>query len=1140
MLNRINDGRIHVSASDLAGHLGCRHLTTLDLAVAKGKIDAPAWRDPALALLQERGLKHETAYVQSLRDAGLSVVEIAAADTLGSAFERTRAAMVEGAAVIVQAPLVSGRWFGRADVLRRVEQPSALGNWSYEVVDTKLSQETRAGTVLQLCLYSDIVRDIQEALPEYMHAVPPGFQAQSFRALDFLAYYRFVRRRLESAMETQTEPSTYPDPTAHCDVCRWFQLCDRRRRGDDHLCLVAGISKLQTRELQSCGVTTLRELSSLPLPLTIAPRRGAQEGYVRVREQARLQLETRSRGQPVYELLPTEESRGLARLPEPSPGDVFLDLEGDPFVANGGREYLFGHAVSGGENGPHYVGQWSLSAGDERVAFEAFVDTVMERWQRHPELHVYHFAPYEPAALRRLMNRYATRADEIDRMLRAGLFVDLHSIVKQALRAGVETYSIKDLEVFYGYERRQSLDTLPIHRLAIERVLELDQPDCLSPDTFAAVETYNRDDCLSAMFLRNWLEGTRRDLESRGEKIGRPEVKRGDPSEQLGQRQLRNQELRERLIRDVPLEPSERSEEEHGRWLLGHMLDWHRREENVGWWEYYRLRDLSDEELLEERTAISGLRFEDRVGGTKRCPIDRYRFPPQEVEVRPESDLHSSDGTVIGVVEAIDSEARCLDVKKRGTAADLHPTSVFAHKVVRADVLTDSLLRLGEWVAQHSAQAEGPYGAARDLLLRRPPCCLCAPTERPLQHEGEEVVASARRLARELDRGVLPVQGPPGSGKTHTGARMICELVRTGKKVGVTAVSHKVIRNLLEEVVRAARAENLPISCVEKVNDKADEEPCQIKEVTANERVLAALSTGDAQVGAGTAWLWARDECFEAVDVLFVDEAGQMSLANVLAVSQAAKSLVLLGDPQQLEQPQQGNHPDGTGVSALEHLLGDHKTMPADRGLFLAETWRLHPVLCAFTSELFYDDRLQSRPGLEQQRLQGPTPFAGSGLLFVPVDHEGNQNRSLEEVEKVVQIVTMLTAPVSSWIDKCGEEHPLGSADIMVVAPYNLQVAELGYRLPRGTRVGTVDRFQGQEAPVIIYSMATSSPEDAPRGMEFLYSLNRLNVATSRARCSCILVATPRLFEPECRTPRQMQLANAYCRYLEMARTVRL
>ena len=404
---------------------------------------------------------------------------------------------------------------------------------------------------------------------------------------------------------------------------------------------------------------------------------------------------------------------------------------------------------------------------------------------------------------------------------------------------------------------------------------------------------------------------------------------------------------------------------------------------------------------------------------------------------------------------------------------------------------------------------------------------------------GRPALDAALRIARAGDFGVLPIQGPPGTGKTYTAARMICELVRNGRRVGITANSHKVIANLLGEVMSAAKESSLDLRAVRKITGNPEgATPASVTLTKDNGQVFQELE-GSCQVAAGTAWLWARPEAMETVDVLFVDEAAQMSLANVLAVSHAGPNLVLVGDPQQLDQPTQGVHPEGTDGSALGHLLGDQQTISGDQGLFLEETWRLHPDVCAFTSEVFYEDRLAVRPGLGRQEVVSPGPITGTGLRFAPVSHLGNQSSSAEEVDAVASLVNGLTDGASRWIDRDGLEHPICLDDVLIIAPYNAQVFKIQERLP-GANVGTVDKFQGQEAPVVIYSMATSAPEEAPHGMEFLYSLNRLNVATSRARCVCILVGSPDLFSPECRSPRQMQLANAFCRYRELAATVDL
>jgi uncharacterized protein len=1130
---------VRLSATDLSNHLACPHLTTLDRGVALGRITATTYWDPRAAALRARGEAHEQAYLDALRTGGKMVFEIDQRLDPAAAAVESRAAMARGDEIIAQATLLDDAWLGRADLLLRVEQPSRLGTWSYEVADTKLAVETRGATVLQLCLYSDLLARVQDRWPEHMHVVAPGepFVIDQLRTDNFVAYYRLVKRRLEATIAAPfDDAATYPLPTAHCDVCRWWAECDQRWRRDDHLSLVAGMHRAYERELSGRRISTLAALAAEPLPLTWRPDRGAVATYAKLREQARVQHVSRGLVRPVHELLAREPERGFARLPPPSPGDLFLDLEGDPFVDGGGREYLTGLVVIDADGNPEYRAVWGLDPAAEKVAFEWLVDLIVERRAAHPELHVYHFHSYEPAALKRLMGRHGTREDEVDTILRAGLFVDLHSIVRQALRAGVENYSIKSLEALYGFERALRLRDASVSLRAVELALEIGEPSDVGAGVREQVEVYNCDDCLSALHLRDWLECERASLVAAGEEIPRPVTRDGGPSEDLSERRRRVEALTNRLLEGVPVDSAERSEEQYARWLLAHLLDWHRREEKVAWWEFFRLAETDDEERLEEPCALAGLEFLARIGGTHKCPIDRYRYPAQEMQIRADDTLHVDADRKLGSVESVNLASRTIDVKKRGDARDLHPRSFFAHSVVKAEPQEQALLRLGEWAIENGIDAAGPLRSARDLLLRRPPR-LRDRVGGALQQLGEDTLAAARRLALTLDGGVLPVQGPPGAGKTFTAARVIIALVAAGKRVGITALSHKVIRNLLDEVVRAARKEGVRLRCIQKTDRESELPDPLIEETDQNAPVRDALASGAAQVAAGTGWLWARADMHGAVDVLVVDEAGQMSLADAAAVAQAAESLILIGDPCQLEQPLQGTHPDGCELSALEHLLGDHRTIPPDRGLFLEETWRLHPDVCVFTSEQFYEGRLRSRAGLDRQQLRAAAPFDRSGLFHFPVRHEGNQNSSAEEAEAIAALVRKWLISGASWVDSEGREAALTLNDILIVTPYNAQIAVMAECLP-SARIGTVDKFQGQQAPVVIYSMATSSPEDAPRGMEFLYSRNRLNVATSRAQCAVVLVASPRLFEPECRTPGQMRLANALCRYLELAQTV--
>ena len=447
------------------------------------------------------------------------------------------------------------------------------------------------------------------------------------------------------------------------------------------------------------------------------------------------------------------------------------------------------------------------------------------------------------------------------------------------------------------------------------------------------------------------------------------------------------------------------------------------------------------------------------------------------------------------------------------------------------------MLALAQSVAESGVDGDGRFRAARDLLLRNAPR-LRAPAAGALRHEGEELVDAAVRLSHDLEHGVLPIQGPPGAGKTYTAAEVIVSLAASGKRVGVTAVSHKVIRNLLAKVVESAARQGLSIDVAHKPGGRGEAPTGDgVENLADNAAALAAVDAG-AVVG-GTAWVWARDDAAERLDYLMIDEAGQVSLVQALAASRAASNVILVGDPQQLEQPQQGSHPEGADVAALQHVIGDSEPVADDRGLFLDETRRMHPGICAFTSEIYYEGRLKARDGLDVQVLTGVDPFNVGQLFYVPVEHTANQNRSPEEVRAIRALVEALTAKGARWTDVNGESHQLGRDDVLIVTPYNAQVALLTEELP-GHRIGTVDRFQGQEAPVVIYSMCSSSASDAPRGMGFLYSPNRFNVATSRARCACILVACPDVLEPECHTPEQMRWASGLCRFREISTTVQL
>ena len=1123
-------------------HLSCRHLTQLERQRSAGELNIPLYVDPHLKALQQRGIEHESAFVERLRSKGLEVCDLRESRRMVD----TTDAMTRGYGAIVQAPLQNETLSGVADVLLKVEKPSKLGSYSYEPLETKLARDTRASTILQLCAYADFLTAIQGVSPEHVHVITPRAE-ERYRSDHFAAYFRLVKRQFATAASLTPAPATYPDPVAHCDVCAYWKYCDDRRRRDDHPSLVADIRTLQVREFQRQGLATLAAIAGSEGKLPREPSRGSLVTFTRLGQQARLQLEARRSGVPPVELLSVEPLRGLTRLPEPSSNDIFLDFEGDPFVGDHGLEYLTGYAVTDAAGGLVLAQHWAWDATDEKAAAEKFIDFAMSRLSADPRMHIYHFGAYEPAALKRLCARYETRAEELDQLLRGGRFVDLHSIVREAMRVGVERYGLKELEVLHGFSRKLDLRDAGTARRDLELALELGDAKKTPESILAQVAAYNGEDCFSTESLRSWLERQREQLLARGKELPRPPLQPVEASEQVSERDERIAALKIALMAGVPVEAATRTEEKSAKALLASMLGYFRQEEKNAWWEHFRLREVPVADQLDEREMLAGLRFIEtlpKVGRERNARV-RFGFPPQDTAISADDKAYYTKAEDPGggegktSVEVVDFDlASGSVVLSMGKAAEARmPTAIFREQVVGAKPLEQSLLSFAESVRDSGFQSAGRYASATSLLLRRKP--LGVPDGQSLRHREEPLIQAAERLCASLSHDAFPIQGPPGSGKTHTGAHVILSLTKAGKRIGITAVSHKVIDNLLQAIGRvAASAGGAPqIRLVHK--DDADEPAPSVEYLTKPAEALAAI--GPHTIVGGTAWLWADEAAIQKLDYLFIDEAGQMSLAQALAAARAAKNVVLLGDPQQLEQPRKGAHPEGADVAALVHVVGkDRPTIADDQGLFLDSTYRLHPTICAFTSELYYEGRLKPTAGLQLQALKGDTPFAGAGLFLVEVAHEGNQAQSQEEVKAVGGIVDSILRLGVSWTDRHEKTRPIEARDILVVAPYNAQVGALTRELKqRGVRrVGTVDKFQGQEAPIVIYSCTSSSPQDAPRGMPFLYDPHRFNVATSRAQGIVIVVASPALFEPDCRTPDQMLWANGLCRYRELAKLV--
>jgi uncharacterized protein len=1078
-----SDGTLQLSPSDLSSHLACPHLTNLDLQVARGELERPHVDDTHGDLLRRKGDEHEAAYLARLEAERRSIVRIPTYDDEdfdpAEARRLTEEAIRAGEADVIYQPyLTDGTWRGFADFLER------RGDGTYEAVDTKLARSAKPAHVLQLCFYSEQLGRIQGKLPEHFHVELGTGERETFRTAEYSAYYRSARERLLQAIAT--EPETYPWPCERCGLCDFRHLCKQRLRDDDNLVLVAGLRRSWADGLTEHGIPTLEALGRQSPGLAVDGLR--PETLEGVRHQAELQLHFRETGEHRVDHLPDEEGRGFRLLPEPDVGDVWLDLEGHPFYEPArGLEYLFGWCYRDENDEVRYEAAWARDRDGECEIFERFVDFVVQRRRTYPGLHVYHYASYERSALRRLMGEHGTREDEVDDFLRQDVLVDLYRVVKQALRASVESYSIKAIEALYGFERTADVKGGDESTVLFEKWLESGDDSLLRE-----IEAYNEEDCRSTVALHEWL------LHRRPPGLPwRPTVVPEEPEEEMPHERV--------LLRDALLERS--TDEGDPPWLLAHLLDYHRREAKPQWWEWFLHLSLDQEELLEDTDTIGGLELVGSPEQDKGSLVYTFSFPEQEHKISGDAVDPATEKTY---TVTVDDERGLLALRRgKGRATEPLPTALIPPPPIHDKEQRNALARLARVYLDG-----GGSPAVVSVLERQPPRVR-------LDSTPVEAVST-------IDRSYLFVQGPPGSGKTWQGAKMAVELMRQGKRVGVTSLSHKAINKLLEEIEREAREQRFTFRGRKKSTAGNDESRFEGRFIDSADGWKDMLDA-DLQLLAGTAWLFAR-EAFEGhLHTLFVDEAGQVALADALAVGSAARNLVFLGDPNQLPQVSQGAQPEEAKVSVLQHLLGDHETVPPDRGIFLAETWRLRPEICAFTSDAYYEGRLLPAAVSSRRSLQ-----AGNGLAIAAIEHAGRSQSSWEEADAVAAAIRVLIG--TSYTDGDGRGRSVGVTDILVVAPYNAQVRRLRQRLPDGVRVGTVDKFQGQEAPVVFVSMASSSAEDAPRGIGFAFDRHRVNVATSRAQCRVVLVCAPRLLDADCKTVADMRLVNAVCRFAELAR----
>jgi predicted RecB family nuclease len=1116
-MQKRDDGSYLFSPTDLVNFLGCSHSTVLDLRAFSETLK----RDEVSAsdkLLRRKGEEHEAAYLQSLKDAGRIVAEIPSQLSIVDRSRRTKEALSAGVDVVYQAALLGENWGGYADFLVKAGRLSGLGSFSYETTDTKLARHPKVMHVIQLGVYSNLLTNQQGTTPAQSHLVLGDRSQVSFSVGDFASYIRHAQQRLEDFAGSPPADS-YPQPCAHCSTCHWQETCTAQWKNDDHLSLVANLQRSQATKLDRAGVRTVAKLAALSVETRI-PDLNPQV-FQRLRAQAVLQEHKRQTGENRVELIDYEPGRGFARLPKPDPGDLFFDMEGDPLYPDG-LEYLFGLCFWKDGNLP-FRAFWAHDHEEERASFSQFMDFLSRHLTAHPGAYIYHYNHYETTALKRLACRYAVAEHQLDDLLRRKKFVDLYKVVREAIRVSEPAYSIKNLEAFYMGKRDGEVATAGDSIVVYNRWRETSEPQLLKQ-----IADYNEVDCVSTAKLRDWLlthragniawlDGPPAPIDADGA---------ADKKAARVEREVRYADYQRRLM-----EAATNGEADYRRHLAD-LLEFHAREGRPQWWEFFDRQSRFEDELLDDTECLASLTLTGRPEPVKKSLLHTFRFPAQETK-RKAGDQVFDVATLMaaGTIEQIDETNLCVGIK-RGVKSGPLPENlnIGPGGPINSDALREAIYR---FAADVLAKRNG-YPAIRDVLSKALPRIRAHSEGQAIVAGGDDLLAETTEAAAGLTDSYLFIQGPPGAGKTHTSAHVIVELIRRGKKVGVAANSHKAIHNLLDMVEIMAEKLGVRFHGIKKSSMGNAESMYDGRFIHSEEK--SENVSLDAQLLAGSAWLFAHERFDRHLDYLFIDEAGQVSVANIVAMGTAARNIVLVGDQMQLGQPIQGVHPGEAGLSILDFLLGDQATVAPNRGIFLNHTRRLHPAVCQFISEAFYEGRLAPDSANVKRRLIFASPIDGItpvGIHYLPVIHSGCSQKSEEEGKVIKAYYEKLLG--QKFEDKNGSVRLISADDILVVSPYNVQVNHLKAILPAGARVGTVDKFQGQEAPVVLVSMVTSDAECLPRDIEFLFSANRLNVALSRAQCLAIVAANPKLLETPCKTIDQLRLVNKFCQLVEFA-----
>jgi predicted RecB family nuclease len=1108
-----------LTPSKITAWLGCGHYLSLKNQVEAGELSLQRTPLNALAeILIDKGNQHESSCLDDYEAMGKTIYEVPGRNADESFAEwvgRVSGSMDTGFDVIYQMPFIHEGMRGIADFLVRVDEEAGYAR--YEPVDAKLTRsKAKPGHVMQLCFYAEAIAALTGSAPRRMHIWLGSGSVETLSVEEFLPYWRRLRRQLSAILDSDAlTMTTRPRLCESCEYCEFQEHCESQWRAEDALSFVANSRENERSVLEAAGVITLAQLAVR----TEAVADLREEKRQRLTRQAALQVASRNEsGPPAYEFIEVSEDpvygHGFELLPMPDRGDVFFDFEGDPFwTPQHDLMFLAGLLYQDDAGSWIYDERWAHTLADQQTMIKTLVEFFADRRETFPHMHVYHYNHTEKSAIERLM-RDAEDENLFASLVDSGMFVDLFTVAKNAIRVGTESYGLKHLEHLVEYQRGAGTEQGAGAVVEYEEWMRTGEGERLR-----SIARYNCDDVESTRALRDWLVARRPEGLAWREPFITEEEYELDTDE---------------LVEGLHLFP-----EVSGEYLLGDLLNYWRRERSADVTPKYVALNGDYTALYENIDYLTNLKFlrmEEPVGRerTRRMVLS---WPEQIMDRSLEK---GSDVLFAGVgapygkasITAIDFDSREVSLRwgavqeEQGGVPAVLTRDRYFRPGTKASVLKD-LARQVLAPDEHGA----PGRLATALLASEPP--RFRQGHGPAEGIFRDELSSIYEWVDDLDESFVAFQGPPGTGKTYSGSHVIHHLITSGKRVGVVAMSHPAIDNLMMATYEVFKdAGDLDQLRALRWQSTTDGTPLEYFATYSQKK--DDLTSGEFNLVGGTAWLFSRPEMRQfPVDVLIVDEAGQLALADAVASTNGARNMLLLGDPLQLSQVAKAEHPGDSGASVLQHVLGEHLTIPNTQGVFLAETWRMHPNVCHFISTQIYESRLTSNESCVQQ----DTEF-GTGLRWLEAHHSRRSTESLEEAELVAEQISQLVG--TKWINQKGETRVLEGSDVMVVAPYNDQVRLLRSRFQRtpeliDVQVGTVDKFQGREAPVVFFTMTTSSAQDMPRGPEFLFSRNRLNVAVSRARCLAYLVCTEELLNSRAVDIDDMRLISTLSAFVEYA-----